>query len=667
VGKLIKREKSIGFTMRDEIVLIEAYGNNCIRVRATRNNEFSDENWTLQPSQMAECIIEGDENWVRLTSGSLSAEIIQTWRSCSITFCKDGKEILKTRNEGDAVTKYDHVEGNHYRVKALFEAKENEHFYGLGQEQQDHFDRKGCVSDLVHYNTKSSIPFVYSSFGYGFLWNNPAPGRCETTKNHTLWLSESAYQADYLIMAGNTPAEVMKLYCELTGYAPKFPEWAAGFWQCKLRYESQEDLLQIAREYKQRNIPIDAIVIDYFHWTEQGNWEFDPELWPDPKAMCEELKEMGIRPVVSIWPTINPNSRNYERMDEENMLVRTENGQYGIFEFYGQQTFIDTTNPKTRNFVWEQVKKTYYSYGIKTFWLDEAEPEVHPQQFQNLKFHIGNGAQTALLYPYYYVKAFYDGLKSEGEEEIVSLTRACYTGSQKYGAIVWNGDIPSTFAALRQSVVSGLSMAMCGIPWWNSDIGGFLHGDIESEYFRELIVRWFQFGVFSPIMRLHGARKKTADQKDRYPGIKEPSGGDNEIWSFGEQNYHIIKKLIVLREKLKPYILTYMDKASETGEPLMRPMFFDYFDDAECYELSDQYMFGEDILFAPILHEGQTERKVYLPRGRWIRTVDRKVCEGGKYIDCTAGIQEFIAFVKENAEIIKVFERDTEKAVLSTE
>ena len=433
------------------------------------------------------------------------------------------------------------------------------------------------------------------------------------------------------------------------------PEWAAGFWQCKLRYESQDELLETARKYKELGIPIDAIVIDFFHWTEQGNWEFEPSLWQDPKAMCDELKEMGIEPVVSIWPTINPASKNWNRMNDENMLVRTENGQYGIFDFYGQQTFVDVTSPEARKYMWEQVKKGYYDYGIKTFWLDEAEPEVHPQQFSNLKFHIGNGAQTALIYPYYYAKTFYDNLKAEGEKDVVLLTRCAYPGSQKFGAIVWNGDIPSTFDALRQSVVSGLSMSMCGIPWWNSDIGGFHSGDIESDYFRELIVRWFQFGLFCPVMRLHGVRLRQSGYEYRHPDIIEPSGGDNEIWSFGEKNYPVLKELIHLRERLKPYIVKSAKRTSETGEPIMRPMFFDFPEDENCYSLKDQYMFGRDILFAPICGQGQTERSVYLPNGKWIRTLDKTEFTGGQAIDCHAEINEFIAFARKDSEVINVF------------
>ena len=658
MGKITILKDKLIFERRDELTVIEAYGENCLRCRSTKNSKLLDENWTLlPPASESECFVEGDEKVATIRNGMVSATIEagQPWYGGIISYYRKDRQILHTKFEGEYTGRNVHTEGDHYQIKVIFDANEGEHFYGLGQEQENQFDRKGSTCNLQHYNTKSAVPVVYSSFGYGFLWNNPAPGRCETTNNHTMWVADSAYQADYLIYAGETPADVLKIYCDLTGYAPKFPEWAAGFWQSKLRYESQEDLLEVAREYKKRGIPITAIVIDYIHWTEQGEWKIDPEYWPDPAAMCRELKEMKIEPVVSIWPTINPKSENYEEMNEANMLVRTENGQYGTFEFYGQQTFIDVTHPKTGTFVWDKVKENYYKYGIRTFWLDEAEPEVHPQQYSNLKFYAGNGAQSAMLYPYYYSKMVYEGLKSEGETDIILLTRAAYPGTQKFGSLVWNGDIMSTFEALRMSVKTGLSMAMSGIPWWNSDIGGFLVGDIESDYFKELVVRWAQFGVFSPVMRLHGSRLRTKNQKDRHPDVKERSGGDNEIWSFGEENYKILKGLVELRERLRPYICHYMDLASETGAPIMRPMFFDYYEDEVCYTLEDQYMFGEDILFAPISAQGQTGREVYLPEGSWIDVNTKEVYEGKKWVTCTAQLHQFIAFVREGSNVINVF------------
>jgi len=659
MGKIELFENKLIFERRDELTVIEGYGENCLRCRSTKNGRISDEAWTLMsPKTQAKCVVSGDEKVATISNGLVSAKIEagNIWHGGVITYYRDGKQILKTKFEGDYTTRNMHVEGDHYQVKVIFYANEGEHFYGLGQEQEDQFDRKGSTCNLLHYNTKSALPVVYSSLGYGFFWNNPAPGRCELTNNHTMWVADSTYQADYLIYAGETPADTMKIYCDLTGYAPEFPDWAGGFWQSKLRYESQDELLEVAREYKKRGIPIDAIIIDYFHWTEQGEWKFDPKYWPDPKAMCDELKEMNIQPIVSIWPTINPKSENFMEMNEGNMLIRTENGQYGTFDFYGQQTFIDPMNPKTAKFVWDKVKGNYYNNGIKNFWLDEAEPEVHPQQFGHLKFYLGNGAQTAMLYPYYYAKMFYDGLKEAGEDKIILLTRAAYPGSQKYGAAVWNGDIMSTFEALRMSVKSGLSMAMSGIPWWNSDIGGFHAGDIESEYFRELIVRWFQFGLFSPIMRLHGARTRSKNHKPRNPAIIEPSGGDNEIWCFGEENYPVLKKLIELRERMKPYTKKYMDIASKTGKPIMRPMFFDYYQDEISYTLEEQYMYGEEILFAPIVDQGQVEREVYLPEGNWVNVFDKKLYQGKQFINCHAELHEFIAFVKEGSSALSIFD-----------
>lgn len=640
-----------------ELNIIEPYGHDCIRCRSTRNRTISNESWTLLPPQMTDFTITRDEKTATLTNGSACAvvEDCGQWFPGCITYYRNGRQILRTCHENDADNDFIHTEGDHYRITKTFEANEQEHFYGLGQEQQDFFDRKGCTSELLHRNTKSTIPYVYSSLGYGFLWNSPAPGRCETTKNHTLWSSDSAYQADYLVLTGDTPADVASLYADLTGHAPKFPAWASGFWQCKLRYEDQEELLEVAREYKRRGVPISAIVIDYFHWTEQGEWKFDSEYWPDPEGMCRELKEMGIQPIVSIWPTINPNSENYAHMDENGMLIKTEAGQYGTFSFYGQQTFIDPMNPETGHFVWNVVKKNYYDKGIHNFWLDEAEPEVHPQQFGHLHFYKGNGAQTAMLYPYYYVKMFYEGLKEAGEDEIILLTRAAYPGSQRFGAAVWNGDVPSDWRALRQSVVSGLSMAVCGVPWWNSDIGGFHQGDTQSESFRELLVRWFQFGLFCPVMRLHGARKKIENAPLRHPGIIEPSGGPNEIWRFGDRAYDIIARLIELRERLRPYIHRCMDEASRTGMPVMRPMFYAFPEDERCYELSDQYMFGSDILFAPIMQSGQTEREVYLPEGRWVLTQNGAVYEGGRMVNVHAELEDFIAFLPEGCDMLPLF------------
>ena len=339
MGTIRIEEKRLIFERKDELTVLEPYGAHCIRCRSTKNASILDENWTVLPAvSQDECIIEGDEKTAWIRNGRMSACIQagNPWYGGILTFYRDGKQILKTKFEGDYTNRNVHIEGDHYQIRVIFEANEGEHFYGMGQEQEDIFDRKGSTCQIIHYNTKSALPVLYSSLGYGFFWNNPAPGRCELTKNHTMFVADSAYQADYFVYAGDTPAETMKLYCDLTGYAPKFPRWAAGFWQCRLRYESQEDLLEVAREYRRRGIPIDAIVIDFFHWTRQGDFKFEPRDWPDPDAMVKELKEMGIETVVSVWPTIDERSENFGTMSEMGYLVNADRGNQNHMDMYGK-------------------------------------------------------------------------------------------------------------------------------------------------------------------------------------------------------------------------------------------------------------------------------------------------------------------------------------------
>lgn len=654
MGKIRIEDKRLVFQRKDELTVIEPYGRDCLRCRSTKNGRISDEKWTvLEPATQDECVVSGDEKKATIVNGMVSATIEagNPWYGGIITYYRKGKQILHTRFEGDYTNRNMHVEGDHYQVKVIFDANEGEHFYGMGQEQEDLFDRKGSTSQIIHYNTKSTLPVLYSSLGYGFFWNNPAPGRCETTRNHTMFVADSAYQADYFIYAGETPAQTMERYCDLTGYAPKFPRWAAGFWQCKLRYESQEDLLEVAREYKKRGIPIDAIVIDYFHWTEQGEWKFDPKYWPDPDAMCRELEEMGIHPVVSIWPTINPASENYSEMSESNMLVRTENGQFGTFDFYGQQTFIDPMNPETRKFVWGKAKENYYRHGIKTFWLDEAEPEFTGYDYECYRYHEGEVLEVGNKYPREYSRMFYEGQAASGQSDIVNLVRCAWAGSQRYGALVWSGDIFSTYEDFRKQICAGLHMGLAGIPWWTTDIGGFHGGVTEDPDFQELLIRWFQFGSFCPVMRLHGNRLPREQIFARDGEEREGTGADNEIWSYGEENYRIMKKFIEIREMMRDYTRSMMKEAHEKGTPVMRTLFYEFPEDQAAWDVTDSYLFGSDILVAPIVYPKAVSRMVYLPKGaRWVHAGTGTEYEGGQSVEIDAPIDTLPVFLRDGKQ-----------------
>lgn len=425
------------------------------------------------------------------------------------------------------------------------------------------------------------------------------------------------------------------------------PEYGLGFWQCKLRYYNQEQVLNVAREYKKRGIPLDVFVIDYYHWPRCGDYRFDEEYFPDPKAMIDELHEMGIETMVSIWPQIDWRSENYEEMKQQGLLVKSNAGVDVQMLFHGNNVFLDATNPRTRKYVWEKVKKNYADLGIRTFWLDEAEPEFSTYEYECYRYAAGPVEEIGNIYPREYSRMFYEGQKENGQEDIVNLVRCAWLGSQKYGALVWSGDILSTYEDFRKQICAGLHMGLCGIPWWTTDIGGFHGGVTEDPDFQELLVRWFQFGTFCPVMRIHGNRGPREEIINKAGEVREGTGADNEVWSFGEKNYEILTKFIGVREKMRDYTRSLMAEAHEKGTPVMRTMFYEFPEDAACWDISDAYMFGSDILVAPIVRPKATSRTVYLPAGAsWTLANTGDVYEGGKAYEIEAPIETLPVFLR---------------------
>lgn len=643
-----------------ELVYLEPYGKDAIRFRSSKSLHIDENlNWTLlPPGEAPDVQIEMNESMGTITNGKIRATITGDG---TVTYYNTvtGKVLLEEYwIDGRVHTaplrrarEYRVTSGNQFKMSLYFKADRSEHFYGMGQDANDCFDLKGSTVELLQKNGKCTIPYTYSSKGYGFLWNNPAIGRAEFVHNHTMWFAECARQMDYIVITGDTPAQINEKFTAITGRAPAFPRWAAGFWQCKLRYETQEELLEVAREYKRRNLPISVIVIDYFHWTRQGEWKFDPEKWPDPKAMVEELKSMGIELMVSIWPTVDPRSENYEIMKNKNYFIRGEKGVDVVFMFFGPQTYVDTTHPDAQKFFWSRAKENYYRYGIRMFWLDEAEPEMRPYDYDNVRMYAGNAQEVGNFYCTGFAKAFYDGLREEGEE-VCNLIRCAWLGTQRYGAVLWSGDIASTFDSLRKQLKAGLNVSLCGIPWWTTDIGGFINGDPEDETFRELIVRWFEFGVFCPIFRLHGFRLPYPVRDILNPDGYCGSGGPNEVWSFGEPAYEIITKYMYLRERLIPYLMEQMELASADGTPVMRPLLYDFPEDETVYEIGDEYLFGPSLLIAPVVTQGQTQREIYLPKGSsWTDAWTGQNYQGGQTITVAAPLDQIPVFYRDHADL----------------
>ena len=648
-----------------EIVYIEPYGPDVLRFRSSRSLRIDENiNWTLlPPSGNVHCNIVMDREKATITNGKVMATITGDG---TVTYynAETGKKLLEEYwIDGRVHTaplrrarEYRCISGDEFKVRLYFRPDENENFYGMGQNANDCFNLKGTTVELCQKNGQCTIPYAYSSKGYGFIWNNPAVGRAEFVKNQTLWEAECTKQIDYLVIAGNTPAQINKRFTDITGRAPKFPRWAAGFWQCKLRYETQDELLSVAREYKKRGLPISVIVVDYFHWTVHGEWKFDPEKWPDPEKMVKELDSMGIKLMVSIWPTVDPRSENYQTMRKHNYILHCERGVDVVFMFFGPQTYVDTTNPGAQQFFWSRAKKNYYDKGIKMFWLDEAEPETRPYDYDNVRMFAGNGLEVSNLYCVGYAKAFYDGMRAAGENEICNLIRCAWLGTQRYGVVLWSGDIASTFDSLKKQIKAGLNVSLCGIPWWTTDIGGFVNGDPEDETFRELIVRWFEFGVFCPVFRLHGFRLPYPVRDIFNPDGFCGSGGPNEVWSFGEKAYQIITKYMKLREKLIPYLMKQMDLASQDGTPVMRPLLYNFPKDQRVYEIGDQYMFGPDLMVAPVVEKEASSRKVYFPEGAvWTDARNKKNYQGGAAYEIETPIDVIPLYYKDGADL-KLFD-----------
>ena len=653
-GSLIFRENG-------ETVMVTPWGTNSLRVRSVILGEIKETEAALLPKEEVSggaIHLAEDGMSAVITNGAIAAKlIVQPWgRALQITFTDaDGKVLLQEIENGGALQlkarQFKTLPGGSFRLKASFLSDPKEKIYGMGQYQQERMNLKGCSLELAHRNSQASIPFYVSSLGYGFLWNNPAIGEVHFGLNTTQWVAESTRQLDYWITAGDTPAKIMEAYADATGKAPMMPEYGLGFWQCKLRYYNQEQVLKIAQEYKKRDIPLDVLVIDYYHWKRCGDWRFDGEYFPAPEKMVQKLKELGIETMVSIWPQVDWRSENYEEMKQQGLLVKINAGIDVQMDFHGNNVFMDATNPRTRKYVWEKCRKNYGSLGIQTFWLDEAEPEFTTYDFENYRYFAGPVAEVGNIYPREYARLFYEGQKLDGQEEIVNLIRCAWAGSQRYGALVWSGDIMSTYEDFRKQICAGIHMGLSGIPWWTTDIGGFHGGVTEDEEFRKLLVRWFQFGTFCPVMRIHGFRQPAEQIVDASGEVREGTGADNEIWSYGKEAYPILVNHIRIRERMRDYTRSLMKEAHETGAPVIRAMFYEFPEDASCYDITDAYMFGSDVLVAPICHENAYSRTVYLPEGaKWLHAGTGIWYEGGRTIVVDAPLERMPLFLREGRQ-----------------
>lgn len=663
------RDTRLDCRLGTETLRLEAIGPSAIRVRATRNATFDPTlpSGLLDPPPPTSAEVHLEEDRASLVNGRLRAEVRRVPRGLEPTLelafrdVETGRLLLEewmphilypsTRN-------YDAEDGALWRIETTFAAHDDERFYGLGQHQHGRLDQKGCVIDLLQMNTEVVIPFLVSSRGYGFVWNNPGTGRVELARNRTRWVLDASPQLDYVVIAGPGPAAILETYAALTGRPPAMPDWALGFWQCKLRYATQDEVLRVAREYHRRGLPVGCLVIDFFNWTRGGEWRIDPAAFPDPAGMVAELQAMGMRPMISVWPAVNANAENFAELRDAGFLVTHRRGVQAASIFVDANTegrvplsFYDATNPEARAYHWARVREGYARHGFEAFWLDADEPEAYPAHPGNLRYHLGDGRAVNNAYPLLHQQGYAEHMAADGIEDGVLLSRSAWLGTQRHPVVVWSGDVRSTFEDLARQVRAGLNMAMSGIPWWTTDIGGFKGGDIRDPAFHELLMRWFEYGVFCPVFRLHGFRRDSAG--DPRLGRDFLAGGaDNEIWSFGDEVEAHLTACIHLRERLRPYLARQMAAAHETGLPPMRPLFVDFPRDPDAAGIEDQFMLGPDLLVAPVLAAGARTRRAYLPAGEtWRDAWTGAVLHGGAWVDVPAPLGRIPVFLRGDADV----------------
>jgi alpha-D-xyloside xylohydrolase len=549
-----------------------------------------------------------------------------------------------------------------YEVSLHYAHAQNGYLYGLGEHHYGHnltlpyhnFHLPFVFSSTAPANGDITIPWYIHTSGFGILWNQAGYGSFDVQNDaKIIWTASATHQLDLWITT--IPKEeslsslfypiLMKNYVDVVGHPNPLPHFASGFWQCKNRYRTQQELLDVAKGYYDRQIPVSVIVVDYYHWTKLGNWKFNSTCWPDIPQMMNQLKSYGMKLMVSVWPHVAEDSENFITMNTTGLLTHDANGSVLPTTAVINNAILhipDQFNPATRQFIWDKIKTNYFDYDIKIYWLDADEPQNSRPGLQ--WWYDRHDDEIAMVWAREHQRAFWDGLREEKEQEIIMLSRQAWIGSHTINVAVWSGDIDSSWEELLKQIKVAQNVALSGIYWWTTDIGGYRYAGLDDNEFQELILRWFQFGAFCPIFRLHGKR---------YPSLPNnecgSSGGHNEVWLFNYSRQII--DIIQLRESLRDYVEYHLNISNQNGTPILRPMFYDFNNDIESYQAEDQYMFGSDYLVAPVYTYQATSRSVYLPKidkqnFAWQHYYTKQIYQGGQRYNISTTLNDFPLFVK---------------------
>jgi alpha-D-xyloside xylohydrolase len=570
-----------------------------------------------------------DPKVLTLTTSQLKIEITRT-DSSIVFFDAAGHKLAQETSHTLTPTEVNGEKTYHSeRFVNMWDTQEA--FYGLGQHQAGVWNYRGEAVDLSQDNTNISVPMLLSSKGYGIFWNNGSRSRFNNRFVHAFYLSsEVADSIDYYFIYGPEFDKIVAAYRELTGPAPLFGKWAYGFWQCKNRYDSQKELLDIAQKYRDLHIPLDNIVQDWFWWNTMGEPVFNKN-YPDPKGMVETLHKLNVHLMISVWPFFRPGSPVYDEMSKNGFFV--DRTKVGGFHPEGMALY-DAFNPEARKNYWKLMDNALFKIGADAWWLDTTEPETEGRETNILvtnKTALGNGARYTNVFPVMTTGAVYEGQRAASDQKrVFILSRSGYAGVQRNAAALWSGDVDPNWETFRRQIPAGLNLSLSGIPYWTTDIGGFVVANPDDPAYRELFVRWFEFGTFCPIFRVHGTR--TTNQ--------------NELWSYGPEAQKTLVAYDKLRYRLMPYIYSLGWKTTSEGYTIMRPLVRDFREDMRAQSIGDSFMFGPDLLVAPVTEPAAITRHLYLPEAKWYDFWTGETVSGGHTVDAQSPIERIPLYVR---------------------
>lgn len=630
---------------------IQFYSPNIVRVlKSPEGTSFKKESLSvIKAPQQINLTVSQQGNDVILKSEFVQAGLNLQTGKVSFSNLK-GEALFAEKDFGAQFTPIKDVDKNTYTIRQAFMLDKEEPIYGLGQQQEGKMNQRGQKLFLRQDNTKICIPFIQSVKGYGMFWDNYSPTTFVDNAQEMSFESQVGDCMDYYFLYGQNADGVVAQMRDLTGQSPLIPLWTLGYWQCRERYTSQEEIVNVVEKYRNLKVPLDGIIQDWQYWGPNTNWNsmnFDNPSYSEPQKMIDRIHQLNAHLMISIWASFGKETKQFAELKEKKALLD--------FETYPAEAKpYDPYNPDARDIYWRYLKKGLFDKGIDAWWMDSTEPDhghIKESDFDNSTY-LGTFRSVRNAFPLMTVGGVYDHQrKSASDKRIFILTRSAFAGQQRYSANCWSGDIHSRWDVLQRQIPAGLNFSLCGIPYWNTDIGGFwgqgYNGGASNKAFQELYVRWLQFGTFTPMMRSHG------------------TGIPREIYQFGKKGdwaYDALEKFIHLRYRLLPYTYSTAWNVTSQAGSMMRALVMDFSTDKNVYDISNEYMFGKSLLIAPVTRSMyvKTEnnkaaedfseiksQQVYLPQGtNWYDFWTGEQIAGGQTVSKEVPIDIMPIYVK---------------------